>query len=44
MAGKLMVDEFITHRKTLEDINLAFEAMKSGDCIRCVVNMWEAVA
>jgi S-(hydroxymethyl)glutathione dehydrogenase/alcohol dehydrogenase len=44
MTGKLKVDEFNTHRKTLEDINLAFEAMKSGDCIRCVVNMLEAAA
>ncbi|OBT51419.1 S-(hydroxymethyl)glutathione dehydrogenase [Pseudogymnoascus sp. 24MN13] len=41
MTGKLKVDEFITHRKTLEDINLAFDAMKGGDCIRCVVNMRE---
>jgi len=42
MNGKLKVDEFITHRKTLQDINLAFETMKQGDCIRCVVNMREA--
>jgi len=42
MKGKLKVDEFITHRKTLQDINQAFEVMKQGDCIRCVVNMREA--
>jgi len=42
MAGKLKVDEFITHRKTLQDINQAFDVMKQGDCIRCVVNMREA--
>jgi S-(hydroxymethyl)glutathione dehydrogenase/alcohol dehydrogenase len=42
MTGKLKVDEFITHRKTLEDINSAFDAMKEGDCIRCVVNMQDA--
>ncbi len=42
MRGDLKVDEFITHRKTLEDINGAFEVMKEGDCIRCVVNMREA--
>lgn len=42
LKGKLKVDEFITHRKTLQDINLAFESMKQGDCIRCVVNMREA--
>jgi S-(hydroxymethyl)glutathione dehydrogenase/alcohol dehydrogenase len=42
MQGKLKVDEFITHRKTLQDINQAFDVMKQGDCIRCVVNMREA--
>jgi S-(hydroxymethyl)glutathione dehydrogenase/alcohol dehydrogenase len=42
LQGKLKVDEFITHRKALEDINAAFEQMHSGDCIRCVVNMREA--
>ncbi|RDW82194.1 S-(hydroxymethyl)glutathione dehydrogenase [Coleophoma cylindrospora] len=42
MDGKLKVDEFITHRKTLQDINQAFDVMKQGDCIRCVVNMREA--
>lgn len=39
--GRLKVDEFITHRETLPRINTAFETMKSGDCIRCVVNMRE---
>jgi len=39
MQGKLKVDEFITHRKTLPEINAAFETMKQGDCIRCVVDM-----
>jgi len=42
LQGKLKVDEFITHRKTLQDINQAFDVMKQGDCIRCVVNMREA--
>jgi len=41
MKGKLKVDEFITHRKPLAEINSAFEDMKKGDCIRCVVNMRE---
>lgn len=41
MAGKLKVDEFITHRQPLENINQAFNDMKQGDCIRCVVNMRE---
>jgi len=39
MKGKLKVDEFITHRKHLADINQAFDVMKQGDCIRCVVTM-----
>jgi len=39
MKGKLKVDEFITHRKHLADINQAFDVMKQGDCIRCVVDM-----
>ncbi|PFH60289.1 hypothetical protein XA68_11172 [Ophiocordyceps unilateralis] len=39
LKGALKVDEFITHRKTLGDINAAFDAMKGGDCIRSVVDM-----
>ncbi|RDL39190.1 putative alcohol dehydrogenase (FDH1) [Venustampulla echinocandica] len=39
MTGKLKVDEFITHRKNLGEMNDAFDAMKQGDCIRCVVDM-----
>jgi S-(hydroxymethyl)glutathione dehydrogenase / alcohol dehydrogenase len=39
MKGKLKVDEFITHRKPLDEIAAAFNDMKQGDCIRCVVDM-----
>ncbi|KAI1425649.1 alcohol dehydrogenase [Xylaria sp. FL1777] len=39
LNGKLKVDEFITHREPLVNINTAFEQMKAGDCIRCVVTM-----
>jgi len=39
MDGKLKVDEFITHRQTLDGINQAFADMKAGDCIRSVVDM-----
>ncbi|KAK2807253.1 formate dehydrogenase (NAD+) [Emmonsiellopsis sp. PD_5] len=39
MNGKLKVDEFITHRESLDKINTAFEQMKQGDCIRCVVDL-----
>ncbi|KXJ90882.1 chaperonin 10-like protein [Microdochium bolleyi] len=38
LEGRLKVDEFITHRKKLDEINAAFETMKAGDCIRCVVD------
>ena len=41
LDGKLKVDEFITHRQPLTGINRAFADMKSGDCIRCVVDMRE---
>jgi len=37
--GKLKIDEFITHRETLDDVNKGLRTMASGDCIRCVVNM-----
>jgi len=36
LSGTLKVDEFVTHRKTLAEINEAFEVMKQGDCIRAV--------
>ncbi|KAI5811414.1 glutathione-dependent formaldehyde dehydrogenase [Peziza echinospora] len=39
LAGKLRVDEFITHRKTLDEINDGFEVMMKGDCIRCILDM-----
>ncbi|KAI3406968.1 hypothetical protein KGF56_000261 [Candida oxycetoniae] len=37
MAGKLKVEEFITHKHKLDQINTAFEDMHKGDCIRAVV-------
>ena len=39
LAGVLKVDEFITHRQQLGGINRAFEDMRGGDCVRCVVDM-----
>ncbi|GMG46752.1 unnamed protein product [Ambrosiozyma monospora] len=41
MAGKIKVDDFITHRHPLEKINEAFHDMHTGDCIRAVVTMSE---
>ncbi|KAF2995310.1 formate dehydrogenase (NAD+), partial [Penicillium rubens] len=39
VGGYLKVDEYITHRESLATINTAFQHMKSGDCIRCVLDM-----
>ncbi|KAM9341408.1 alcohol dehydrogenase 1-like [Symphorus nematophorus] len=36
---KIMVDEFITHNMTLDQINDAIELMKHGKCIRTVLNV-----
>jgi S-(hydroxymethyl)glutathione dehydrogenase/alcohol dehydrogenase len=38
MAGKVKVDEFITHRHTLDKINQAFDDMHAGECIRAVID------
>ena len=37
MDKKIAIDELITHRLKLEDINRGFELMKSGESIRSVV-------
>ncbi|OJJ05577.1 hypothetical protein ASPVEDRAFT_198829 [Aspergillus versicolor CBS 583.65] len=39
LRGELKVDEFITHRVSMDRLNEAFDVMKQGDCIRCVVDM-----
>ncbi|KAM3487987.1 hypothetical protein MY3957_008717 [Beauveria namnaoensis] len=39
IEGHLKVDEYITHRESLGTINKAFQHMKSGGCIRCVLEM-----
>ena len=38
MDGQLVVDDFITHRLKLEDINEAFALMKAGKSIRAVID------
>lgn len=38
LNGDLKVDEFITHRERLSNINAAFEQMRQGGCVRCVVD------
>ncbi|MFK8013570.1 MAG: S-(hydroxymethyl)glutathione dehydrogenase/class III alcohol dehydrogenase [Marinicellaceae bacterium] len=37
LAGKLKVDEFVSHTMGLEDINKAFDLMHKGDGIRTVI-------
>jgi S-(hydroxymethyl)glutathione dehydrogenase / alcohol dehydrogenase len=37
MDGKLNIDDLITHRLALDDINRGFDLMKSGESIRSVV-------
>jgi len=37
MDGRLKIDELITHKLALQDINLGFELMKRGESIRSVV-------
>jgi S-(hydroxymethyl)glutathione dehydrogenase/alcohol dehydrogenase len=37
MDGRIKIDELITHRLPLEDINRGFDLMKNGESIRSVV-------
>ncbi|XP_062159962.1 alcohol dehydrogenase-like 6 isoform X2 [Alnus glutinosa] len=36
---EIEIDEFITHNMPFEDINKAFDLMKEGKCLRCVIHM-----
>ena len=36
-ASEIAIDDLITHRLKLDDINRGFELMKSGESIRSVV-------
>ncbi|ANB11640.1 bifunctional alcohol dehydrogenase/S-(hydroxymethyl)glutathione dehydrogenase [Sugiyamaella lignohabitans] len=38
MKGTLKVEEFITHRHSLDGVNTAFKDMHAGDCIRAVLS------
>ena len=37
MDGKINIDDLITHKMPLEDINKAFDLMHSGESIRSVI-------
>lgn len=39
MSGKIKLEEFVTHKMNLEEINDAVHLMKTGKCIRCVLNI-----
>jgi len=39
LAGKVRVDEYVTHHRKFAEINEGFHDMHGGDCIRCVVDM-----
>lgn len=36
---EIEIDELITHNMPFEDINKAFDLMKEGRCLRCVIHM-----
>ncbi|CAC5382948.1 unnamed protein product [Mytilus coruscus] len=40
MNKKLMVDEFVTHKMSLDKINEGFDLLRSGKSLRTVLDMW----
>lgn len=36
---EIQIDEYITHNIPFEDINKAFDLMREGTCLRCVIHM-----
>jgi len=41
MRGEVKIDEYITHNMKFPEINKAFELMHEGDCLRCVLEMFD---
>lgn len=39
LKQEIKIDEYITHNIAFEDINEAFELMRDGKCLRCVIHM-----
>lgn len=39
LKQEIQIDEFITHNLQFEDINEAFDLMREGKCLRCVIHM-----
>jgi len=36
---EIQIDDYITHNLPFHDINKAFNLMKEGKCLRCVIHM-----
>lgn len=36
---EIQIDDYITHNLPFDDINKAFNLMKEGKCLRCVIHM-----
>lgn len=39
LRQEIQIDEFVTHNLQFEEINKAFDLMREGKCLRCVVHM-----
>ncbi|KAL0356445.1 UNVERIFIED_CONTAM: Alcohol dehydrogenase-like 6 [Sesamum radiatum] len=39
LRKEIKIDDYITHNLMLEDINEAFDLMREGKCLRCVIQM-----
>lgn len=39
VVQEIMIDELVTHNLEFDDINEAFELMREGKCLRCVLHM-----
>ncbi|CAK8532360.1 unnamed protein product [Lathyrus sativus] len=39
MNKEIQIDDYITHNLDFDDINKAFNLMKEGKCLRCVIHM-----
>lgn len=39
VVQEIMIDEFVTHNLAFDEINKAFDLMRDGKCLRCVLHM-----
>ena len=40
LKGEINLDKMITKNFRLDEINDAFQMLKEGKCIRCIIQMW----